>query len=244
MNDYDFYDLIPGGESYIDPLDPLGLMAYRRFRRRRGLMGESFTARIPTKATSSQQTIGNGLISNFDWKFEIVTSKNEVILSRPDSKDGTSYIIIPPNGPYNRVLRKDLSKIAALVNESVISEVLTPQQRMRRKLIMRRLAPRLARARKISMKRRAGQDILMRRARALARKKVAKKLLGGRNKADVSFAEKSRVEKVLAKRSKMIDRLAMKFLPLVRKKQAERFAHKAANASKDTASNKTSDSSK
>jgi len=107
-----------------------------------------------------------------------------------------------------------------------LDEVLNLQQRMRRKLIMRRLAPRLARARKIAMKRHAGNDVLKRRAKSLARKTMARKLLGGRNKADVSPSERARVEKILAKRKMGIERLATRLVPVVRKKQAMRFAAK------------------
>lgn len=108
-------------------------------------------------------------------------------------------------------------------NLETIDEVLTPSQRIKRKLIMRRLAPRLARARKLALRRRGGNDVLKRRAKALARRNLAKKLLGGRNKANVSPSEKARVEKILAKRGKAIERAAVKLLPIVRKAQAGRF---------------------
>jgi hypothetical protein len=126
---------------------------------------------------------------------------------------------LDPTGVYKNMLKK---------HESVeeLDEALTPQQRMRRKMIMRRLAPRLARARKLAMKRRGGNDVLKRRARNLARSAMARKLLGGRNKADVSQGERARVEKILATRKKGIERLATRLIPIVRQKQAKRFAQK------------------
>ena len=121
-----------------------------------------------------------------------------------------------------------------------LDEVLTLQQRMKRKILMRRLAPRIARARKISMRKRASVDVLKRRAMGLARRTMATKLLGGRSKADVSTSEKARVEKVLASRKKGIERLAMKLLPIVRKKQALRFKNKATKAKPTASQNKAS----
>jgi hypothetical protein len=167
MSYFNFSDLtVVDSRLHDDDSDPLGLLAYQRHKRRRGVIGE----------------------------------------------------------------------------ETLIDEALTPQQRIHRKQIMRRLAPRLARARKIAMRKRGGNDVLMRRAKNLARKTIASKLLGGRNKADVSSGEKARVEKILATRKKGIDRLATKLLSVVRKKQNDRFAHK--NAEKKPAEKKPEDTNK
>jgi hypothetical protein len=119
-----------------------------------------------------------------------------------------------------------------------LNEALTLQQRMKRKIIMRRLAPRLARARKIAMRKRGGTDVIKRRATSLARRTMAKKLLGGRNKGDVSPSERARVEKILAKRKTAVGRLATKLMPIVRKKQAARFAVKKPAPHKPTPTNK------
>lgn len=128
--------------------------------------------------------------------------------------------------PIGLLTYQNYKRRREIYDEYQIDEVLTLQQRMRRKILMRRLAPRLARARKISMRRRAGTDVLKRRAKVMARKAIAKKLLGGKNKADLAPGERARIEKILAKRKKAIDRLAVRFLPIARKKQAMRFAAK------------------
>jgi len=134
--------------------------------------------------------------------------------------------VFDPN--VDSLVRIEVYGDSPIVAESAeqLDEVSTVQQRMRRKILMRRLAPRIARARKRAMRRRAGTDVLKRRAKALARKTMAKKLLGGRNKADVSNAEKARIEKILAKRKAGIERLATRLLTKVRKTQAMRFAKK------------------
>lgn len=127
---------------------------------------------------------------------------------------------LDPTGVYKNMLAKK--------NESVeeLDEALTPQQRMRRKMVMKRIAPRLQRARALAMKRRGGNDVLKRRARNLARTMMARKLLGGRNKADVSVGERARIEKILATRQKGIERLASRLVTVVRQKQAKRFVNK------------------
>lgn len=158
MGDLNFYDqMAVNNTGYEEIYDPLGLLAYRRYRLKRGVLGEE-----------TEQ----------------------------------------------------------------LDEALTIQQRMKRKMLMRRIAPRIARARKLAMRRRAGTDVLKRRAKALARRTLAKKFLGGRSKSEVGYAEKIRIEKLLAKRQSTIDRLAVKLLPVVRKKQAERFAAKGAAKNK------------
>lgn len=153
MNDYTFADLMSiDATQWGTEIDPIGLLSYQAYKRRRGVIGES-----------AEQ----------------------------------------------------------------IDEVLTPQQRMKRKAIMRRLAPRLARARKLAMKRRGGTNVLKRRAKSLARRSMAKKLLGGRSKSSVSPSERARIERILARKGKAVERLAVKMIPVVRKKQAARFAKKS-----------------
>jgi hypothetical protein len=215
----DFKDLV-----LIDPLmydettDPLGLMVYYNHKRKRAVLGERTLSKV-----------------------EFFKMIKEYVAE--DKVERVSFSSINES-PGHKSLRVDITDsywVYADINEadltvtfpvSLITEVLTLQQRMKRKIIMRRIAPRLARARKMAMRRRGGTDVLKRRAKALARKTMAKKLLGGRNKANVSPSEKARVEKMLIKRKSAIERLAVKFLPIVRKKQADRFNKKKTPAKK------------
>ena len=151
--------------------------------------------------------------------------------------DFSDFIIADPQlydsatDPLGVIAYRRHKQRRGVIGESIdkkLYESLTPQQRIRRKQIMRRLAPRLAMARKIASRKKAGNDVLQRRAKSLARILMAKRLLGGRNKADVSTSEKSRIEKILATRQNSINRLATKLLPLVRKKQQDRFLNKKA----------------
>lgn len=214
---FDFHYLLPvdhtGPECGLGTetgYDPLGLIAYQYYKRHRGVIGESV---IPSRCeflTALKQAVNEGKVT---YKIESV--------------DGGKLITILADG---RCIHTEAFLPDDQEQPITISEALTPQQRLRRKLIMKRLAPKLARARKMAMTRRGGNDVIKRRATALARSTMARKLLGGRNKADVSTAERARVERIMAKRKKGIERLATKLMPVVRRKQSDRFAKKQAVA--------------
>jgi hypothetical protein len=214
-----FYDFMTiDAATWGTEIDPIGLLAYQNYKRRRGVIGEA--VKSPQQSFDFQRVM-HGAMSRDEYQKKWKLGKYK--------KSGNK--LAGPGGLYkNLVKSEDTEEIVEDLDiESMpLNEVLTLQQRQRRKILMKRLAPRLARARKISMRRRAGNDVLKRRARGAARKAMAKKLLGGRNKADVSPSERARVEKILAKRKTAVDRLATRFVPIVRKKQAARFAAKAA----------------
>ena len=205
-----FYDFMT-----IDPLqwgletDPIGLLTYQAHKRKHRFYTESLVegncGRKGDIAYETAKTID----------FEKVMHKRMT----QDAFDKKWKV-----GKYD--VSKATDKKDKLKEES-IDEALTLQQRTRRKIIMRRLAPKLARARKIAMSRHGGNDVMKRRAKSLARNTMAKKLLGGRNKKDVSPSERARVERILATRKTSVSRLATRLVSVVRKKQALRFAAKA-----------------
>lgn len=220
MNKIDFYDLMT-----VDPLmwgteiDPIGLLTYQNHKRKKIGMVEEVIDEA-TKLTPAQMRMKSADAERVQYgamKRDDYEKKWKVGKYRPKGNP-----LHGPGGLYKNLVKDSVEE----TNEERLDEVLTLQQRMRRKILMRRLAPRIARARKIAMRRRAGLDVLKRRALALARRTMAKKLLGGRNKADVSTSERARIEKILAKRKKGIERLATRLLPNVRKAQSMRFAAK------------------
>lgn len=108
-----------------------------------------------------------------------------------------------------------------------IQEVLTLQQRMKRKRLLKRLAPRLARFRKIRKKRLADTDRLKKRARKQARQLLRKKVAGkrGEDYKNLSASGKIAVDKLVAKRgSAAIKKLSNRLLPKVRKAEISRVA--------------------
>jgi nicotinic acid mononucleotide adenylyltransferase len=103
---------------------------------------------------------------------------------------------------------------------------LTLQQRLKMGRRMKRLAPRLARFRKIKAKRVAPPDRLAYRARKAAlnilRRKVAGKM--GANYKNLSTTQKISVDKMLEKKKSAVGALSKRLLPKVRKKEMERVA--------------------
>jgi hypothetical protein len=112
-----------------------------------------------------------------------------------------------------------------LKEETVIVE-LTIQQRMARRQAMRRAKSRIKVGRERAKRRRASNEVLKARARRAARNQLAKRLLGGKSKGEVSYAARSRVEKQLAKQKNLINSLSAKLLTQVRAKEAARFRKK------------------
>lgn len=112
------------------------------------------------------------------------------------------------------------------LDESVIdlNEVLSRAARIKAKARMRRNAVKIERKKKIVLKRKSNNAVLLKRARRLAIKamkiKLTKKSLKG-----MSFNDKVRVEKIIAKRKAMIDRVAKKLMPRVRAIEQSRLTH-------------------
>ena len=102
-------------------------------------------------------------------------------------------------------------------------EALTRQQRIARGRIMKRMAKKIARKKKIAMKKMATPEKLEKRARKLARKILTKKILKNRKPSDLSFAEREKLEDKLKKKSAVIGRIARKLKPKVKKAEMERL---------------------
>jgi len=214
MKKTDFLDLrIIDATQWSREVDPIGLLAYQAWKRKKYNLDEDT---LEEKQISPQQRADQERVQYGAMKRDDYEKKWKVGKYRPKAN--------PLHGPGG--LYKNLVKSAVKEDVEQLDEVLTLQQRMKRKILMRRLAPRIARARKIAMRRQAGLDVLKRRAKALARRRMARKLLGGKSKSDVSPSERARIEKILAKRKKGIERLAVRLLPIVRKQQSVRFANK------------------
>ena len=88
---------------------------------------------------------------------------------------------------------------------------------------MKRLAKKIARKKNIAMRKLAAPEKLQRRARKLARKLLAKKIIKGRAISDLTFAEKEKLEKKLEKKKAAIARIARKLLPKVKRAEKERL---------------------
>lgn len=101
-------------------------------------------------------------------------------------------------------------------------EALNMQQRMARKRAFKKNKAKIAIGRKRAEKKIANLDTLKKRARKAARDTLLKKLTKDVPKADLSMARRQEIEKKLDKKKNVIDRLARKLVPQVRKKEIAR----------------------
>jgi len=106
--------------------------------------------------------------------------------------------------------------------EYLSEKPLTPQQRIQRGRIMKRLAPKIAMKRKIAMKKKADPERLKTRAMKQARDAVRAKFVKGKSYQELSYAEKIQLDKKVEKKQALIKKIAKKLLPKIKKAEAER----------------------
>ena len=130
-------------------------------------------------------------------------------------------------GLAKKLSDRDAKEIYDIVRDVIteeLDEVMTHQQRLARGRQMKRLAPKLARLRKIKRKRKADAATLQKRAAKAAIQAVRKKLAGerGKNYKALSPSEKITIDKMVQKKQALVQKLAKKLLPKVRQSEAER----------------------
>jgi hypothetical protein len=111
--------------------------------------------------------------------------------------------------------------------EEISERKLSPAGRRAIARAAKRNAARNALARKRKQNRMANAEDIKNRARRAAVKTVTDRILagrGGKSKSELSRSEKENLERMVAKKSVLIDRLAKKMLPQVRKAEQERLA--------------------
>jgi hypothetical protein len=106
-----------------------------------------------------------------------------------------------------------------------LMEVLSRQERLKGKIRLRKTVAKRSRSTKIALKRFSNPQTVNKRARRLAIKLMKKRILRGRNPSKISVGEKERVEKMIAKRKDIIDRIAIKLVPRIRKVEKARMSH-------------------
>ena len=106
--------------------------------------------------------------------------------------------------------------------EEDVDEALTLQQRQKRARLMKKLAPRIKLAKAKAAKKVASPDKLKSRAVKQARMLLFKKLTKDTPKAELSFARRQEIEKKLAKKKAVIQKIAKKLFPKVRAAELEK----------------------
>ena len=112
------------------------------------------------------------------------------------------------------------------VVQTLSEKPLTPKQRRERGRQMKRLAPKIARKKKIAMKKKAAPEKLIGRAEKAAKEIIRNKLVKGKKYADLPFAQRELVDKKVEKKKDAIKKIAKKLLPKIRKQEVERLTKK------------------
>ena len=112
--------------------------------------------------------------------------------------------------------------IASSCNPTELAETLSRMARLKLKIAMLRNKAKLAMKRKIALLRHSTMDVLKKRAHKLALKMLKQKI-AHKPVADMSMADKERVEKTLKSKKSLLARLTMKLIPTVREKEKERL---------------------
>tara|TARA_B110000285_G_C15094554_1_gene601133 strand:- start:288 stop:680 length:393 start_codon:yes stop_codon:yes gene_type:complete len=110
--------------------------------------------------------------------------------------------------------------------ENAINELLSKTARMRRSRMMRTKGKMIARKRAIALRRKASPTQLRIRAMKKARSIISKRILQSRKRSELSLSGREDLEKRLFKKKSIIQRIAKRILPQVRKRESERLAKK------------------
>jgi hypothetical protein len=110
--------------------------------------------------------------------------------------------------------------------EDEVSEVLSVQGRLKKGIKFRASAKKVGRARQLALRRVSSISRLQNRAKLKARRMVYARLLRGRDKANMSPQEKSRIEQQVQRMGPIVNRIAQRVLPQVRKLEQSRLSRR------------------
>ena len=108
--------------------------------------------------------------------------------------------------------------------EDFFSEVMSKAARMKMSRKMKQKAKQIARKKAISLKRKASPEKLKLRSVKKARDILTKKILKDKSKSDLSIAGRETLEKRLAKKKAVIQKIAKKLMSKIKKAETERLA--------------------
>lgn len=117
----------------------------------------------------------------------------------------------------------------ALTNgqEVTLNEIMSVAARIKRKQQIRRYKARMQIARKRSLRRRASNAVIGRRARRGAVAAVKTKLSGGRSARKLTYSERARVERLVARRKGLVARRARRLLIVKRVQDRNRIFNRS-----------------
>jgi hypothetical protein len=107
-------------------------------------------------------------------------------------------------------------------DEDEVDEALDMRQRFAAKQTFRKNKSKIAMGKKKAANRIASPEKLKDRARKTARKAVEKQLMKNKDKSELSFSQRQSLEKRVDGKKGMIDRIAKKLLPAIKKAEVEK----------------------
>jgi len=125
-------------------------------------------------------------------------------------------------GRYMRMVNAGFENI---MNGDQLDEVLSRQARIKRALMLRRFKHKIQRRKKMMRKKMATKEMLHRRSRRHAVKLVRKRFMGKKGEMyhKLGMADKIMIDKKLATKRTIIDRIAKRLLPKVRRAELVRL---------------------
>jgi hypothetical protein len=145
---------------------------------------------------------------------------------KPTGKSATGKpldgVNINPQLDDKRRTNEDFAVLAATLQER---KALTLAQRQQRGRQLKRIQPKIQRAKEISQSKLAGPQKLQRRAEAKARAFLKSRISARKDipYAELTTSEKIQVDTAVAKKTKLIKRIAARLLPKLRKAEFERL---------------------
>jgi hypothetical protein len=117
-------------------------------------------------------------------------------------------------------------EIEAIEEESAaLMEVLSRQERIKARARMRRSQSKRERREKVALRQFSSAQVANKRARRMAVSALKKRLLRGQNPNTVSVGQKERVERFIAQRKKVVDRLSARMVSRVKQVEKARMSH-------------------
>ena len=131
-------------------------------------------------------------------------------------------MVLPGQDEYVAYRRRKMRRTA--LESTEVDEALNMSQRLARRRLMKKLAPKIKIGRERAKRRMPDMARYKRRAEKAARLLILKKISKGKSKSELSFARRQELEKRLEKPAvkARIQRLAKRLLKDVRKKEMER----------------------
>jgi hypothetical protein len=118
----------------------------------------------------------------------------------------------------------DLYDSTELVEEDDLEEALSAQSRLKKRQAFMRGKSKRNMARGLKLRRASSPETLKKRAISAARRAVYKRILRGRDKSNLSAAEKSRIEQQVSQMKNMQSAIVTKMMPKIRSIEQARLA--------------------